>query len=66
MFKVPESDSWCISGYYFMYFLGEGVYIFKVGLIFFINFGYSPEGIETLCADMEVDHTDVRVLMLAW
>ncbi|RZB41286.1 DCN1-like protein 4 isoform B [Glycine soja] len=25
-----------------------------------------PEGIETLCADMEVDHTDVRVLMLAW
>lgn len=25
-----------------------------------------PEGIETLCSDMEVDHTDVRVLMLAW
>ncbi|KAJ7962781.1 Defective in cullin neddylation protein [Quillaja saponaria] len=25
-----------------------------------------PEGIETLCADMEVDHTDVRILMLAW
>ncbi|KAL2338195.1 hypothetical protein Fmac_012641 [Flemingia macrophylla] len=25
-----------------------------------------PDGIETLCADMEVDHTDVRVLMLAW
>ncbi|KHN01285.1 DCN1-like protein 4 [Glycine soja] len=28
--------------------------------------GDCPEGIETLCADMEVDHTDVRVLMLAW
>ncbi|KAG2379724.1 uncharacterized protein HKW66_Vig0165030 [Vigna angularis] len=26
----------------------------------------SPEGIETLCAAMEVNHTDVRVLMLAW
>ncbi|KAK7294000.1 hypothetical protein RJT34_16883 [Clitoria ternatea] len=25
-----------------------------------------PEGIENLCADMEVDHTDVRILMLAW
>ncbi|KAK9922991.1 hypothetical protein M0R45_031427 [Rubus argutus] len=25
-----------------------------------------PEGIERLCSDMEVDHTDVRVLMLAW
>ncbi|KAJ8773913.1 hypothetical protein K2173_009344 [Erythroxylum novogranatense] len=25
-----------------------------------------PEGIEVLCADMEVDHTDVRILMLAW
>ncbi|CAK7336282.1 unnamed protein product [Dovyalis caffra] len=25
-----------------------------------------PEGIETLCSDMEVDHTDVRILMLAW
>ncbi|BAT98615.1 DCN1-like protein 4 isoform X1 [Vigna umbellata] len=25
-----------------------------------------PEGIETLCAAMEVNHTDVRVLMLAW
>ncbi|XP_062008026.1 uncharacterized protein LOC133725025 isoform X2 [Rosa rugosa] len=25
-----------------------------------------PEGIERLCSDMEVDPTDVRVLMLAW
>ncbi|KAB1218779.1 DCN1-like protein 4 [Morella rubra] len=25
-----------------------------------------PEGIETLCSDMEVNHTDVRILMLAW
>eukprot|EP00262_Sarcandra_glabra_P004892 TRINITY_DN16121_c1_g2_i1.p1 TRINITY_DN16121_c1_g2~~TRINITY_DN16121_c1_g2_i1.p1 ORF type:complete len:234 (+),score=35.41 TRINITY_DN16121_c1_g2_i1:163-864(+) len=25
-----------------------------------------PEGIESLCSDLEVDHTDVRVLMLAW
>ncbi|CAL0308628.1 unnamed protein product [Lupinus luteus] len=25
-----------------------------------------PEGIEALCADIEVDHTDVRILMLAW
>ncbi|KAG8643751.1 DCN1-like protein 4 isoform X2 [Manihot esculenta] len=25
-----------------------------------------PEGIENLCLDMEVDHTDVRILMLAW
>ncbi|KAF3976692.1 hypothetical protein ACB098_05G076900 [Castanea mollissima] len=25
-----------------------------------------PEGIEALCSDMEVDHTDVRILMLAW
>ncbi|KAI4331181.1 hypothetical protein MLD38_029391 [Melastoma candidum] len=25
-----------------------------------------PEGIESLCADLEVDHTDVRILMLAW
>uniref|UniRef100_A0A7C8ZTQ8 Defective in cullin neddylation protein n=1 Tax=Opuntia streptacantha TaxID=393608 RepID=A0A7C8ZTQ8_OPUST len=25
-----------------------------------------PEGIEALCSDLEVDHTDVRVLMLAW
>ncbi|KAL5072407.1 hypothetical protein RYX36_011391 [Vicia faba] len=25
-----------------------------------------PEGIEALCADMEIDHTDLRILMLAW
>lgn len=25
-----------------------------------------PEGIERLCSDVEVDHTDVRTLMLAW
>ncbi|KAE8649068.1 DCN1-like protein 5 [Cucumis sativus] len=25
-----------------------------------------PEGIENLCSDIEVDHTDVRILMLAW
>lgn len=25
-----------------------------------------PEGIEHLCTDLEVDHTDVRILMLAW
>ncbi|XXG58932.1 hypothetical protein AAC387_Pa04g1112 [Persea americana] len=25
-----------------------------------------PEGIEQLCSDVEVDHTDVRILMLAW
>ncbi|XP_038712886.1 DCN1-like protein 4 [Tripterygium wilfordii] len=25
-----------------------------------------PEGIEALCSDMEIDHTDVRILMLAW
>ncbi|KAK3021827.1 hypothetical protein RJ639_047182 [Escallonia herrerae] len=25
-----------------------------------------PEGIENLCSDLEVDHTDVRILMLAW
>ena len=26
----------------------------------------SPEGIEALCSDVGVDHTDVRILMLAW
>ncbi|CAI9113905.1 OLC1v1014607C3 [Oldenlandia corymbosa var. corymbosa] len=25
-----------------------------------------PEGIEALCSDLEVDHTDVQILMLAW
>ncbi|XP_027176708.1 DCN1-like protein 4 [Coffea eugenioides] len=25
-----------------------------------------PEGIEALCSDLQVDHTDVRILMLAW
>ncbi|KAI8544226.1 hypothetical protein RHMOL_Rhmol08G0279400 [Rhododendron molle] len=25
-----------------------------------------PEGIESLCSDLEVDHTDIRILMLAW
>ncbi|KAI5660432.1 hypothetical protein M9H77_29225 [Catharanthus roseus] len=25
-----------------------------------------PEGIECLCSDLEVDHTNVRILMLAW
>nr|KAJ0210996.1 hypothetical protein LSAT_V11C400191390 [Lactuca sativa] len=25
-----------------------------------------PEGIEYLCSDLEVEHTDVRILMLAW
>lgn len=25
-----------------------------------------PEGIEALCSDLGVDHTDVRMLMLAW
>lgn len=25
-----------------------------------------PEGIESLCSDLGVDHTDVRILMLAW
>jgi len=49
-----------------MYILGEHVYILNIGSLHFYNFDYSPEGIETLCADMEVDHTDVRILMLAW
>ncbi|PPR96377.1 hypothetical protein GOBAR_AA24290 [Gossypium barbadense] len=31
-----------------------------------IHYLNSPEGIESLCSDMEVDHTDVRILMLAW
>jgi hypothetical protein len=26
----------------------------------------SPEGVEKLCSDVGVDHTDVRILMLAW
>ncbi|KAK8964882.1 hypothetical protein KSP40_PGU003395 [Platanthera guangdongensis] len=26
----------------------------------------SPEGIEAFCSDVEVKHTDVRILMLAW
>ncbi|KAJ8560774.1 hypothetical protein K7X08_022634 [Anisodus acutangulus] len=26
----------------------------------------SPEGIEALCSDLGVDHTNVRILMLAW
>ncbi|KAK9740514.1 hypothetical protein RND81_03G041700 [Saponaria officinalis] len=26
----------------------------------------SPEGIEALCSDVEVDHTNVSILMLAW
>ncbi|XP_072979235.1 uncharacterized protein [Typha angustifolia] len=25
-----------------------------------------PEGIESFCSNVEVDHTDVRILMLAW
>ncbi|MQL77712.1 hypothetical protein Taro_010125 [Colocasia esculenta] len=25
-----------------------------------------PEGIESLCSDIGVDHTDIRILMLAW
>lgn len=25
-----------------------------------------PEGIESLCSELEVDHTDVRILILAW
>ncbi|CAA0813476.1 Domain of unknown function (DUF298 [Striga hermonthica] len=25
-----------------------------------------PEGIEALCSDLEVDYTDIRILMLAW
>ncbi|CAA2952781.1 DCN1 4 [Olea europaea subsp. europaea] len=30
-------------------------------------YSYSrPEGIESLCSDLEVDHTDFRILMLAW
>lgn len=44
----------------------SGVCILKAGLLYFNKFVYSPEGIETLCAAMEVNHTDVRVLMLAW
>ncbi|XP_028113655.1 3-ketoacyl-CoA thiolase A, peroxisomal-like [Camellia sinensis] len=30
------------------------------------QFETMPKGIETLCSDMQVDHTDVRILMLAW
>ncbi|CAK9182527.1 unnamed protein product, partial [Ilex paraguariensis] len=26
----------------------------------------SPEGIEAFCSDLEVDHTNVQILMLAW
>ncbi|KAF8369769.1 hypothetical protein HHK36_032209 [Tetracentron sinense] len=26
----------------------------------------SPEGVKALCSDVKVDHTDVRILMLAW
>ncbi|XP_010537891.1 PREDICTED: DCN1-like protein 4 [Tarenaya hassleriana] len=25
-----------------------------------------PEGVEELCSDLEVSHTDIRILMLAW
>ncbi|CAL5327670.1 unnamed protein product [Camellia sinensis] len=32
----------------------------------FHSYANSPEGIEALCSDLGVDHTDVRILMLAW
>jgi len=35
-------------------------------LIVFFSYWNSPEGIETLCSHLEVPHTDVRILMLAW
>lgn len=35
-------------------------------LIFLLFSCNSPEGIETLCSDVGVDHTDLRILMLAW
>uniref|UniRef100_A0A7N2LPI8 Uncharacterized protein n=1 Tax=Quercus lobata TaxID=97700 RepID=A0A7N2LPI8_QUELO len=38
-------------------------FIIDLKLVYFQSF---PEGIEALCSDMEVDHTDVRILMLAW
>ncbi|KAK7265131.1 hypothetical protein RJT34_32747 [Clitoria ternatea] len=34
---------------------------YAVGLVL-----VSPEGIEALCKDVNVEHTDVRMLILAW
>lgn len=43
---------------------------FRTGISNFLQFSplcpNSPEGIEALCSDMSVEHTDVRILMFAW
>lgn len=34
--------------------------------LYFFVWLVSPEGIEALCKDVNVDHTDIRMLILAW
>lgn len=43
--------------------LRKDFYVISDIIIYYLN---SPEGIESLCSDIEVSHTDVRILMLAW
>lgn len=50
---------------FLLYFLRKFWHAFMT-YKYLLAFMSSPEGIERLCSDMEVDHTDVRVLMLAW
>ncbi|KAL2249537.1 UNVERIFIED_CONTAM: DCN1-like protein 4, partial [Sesamum indicum] len=38
----------------------------KIECLMLLILLHSPEGIEALCSDLEVDYTDVRILMLAW
>ncbi|KAJ6958296.1 DCN1-like protein 4 [Populus alba x Populus x berolinensis] len=50
--------------------LGIIEHAFQTGISNFLQCSHlrpnSPEGIEALCSDMNVEHTDVRILMFAW
>lgn len=43
-----------------------GLFVLSYGGVLIFLVCNSPEGVEKLCSDLNVEHTDVRVLMLAW
>ncbi|THG07983.1 hypothetical protein TEA_020054 [Camellia sinensis var. sinensis] len=50
----------------YLYWILTGLWYVIWYVVWYFCIRTRPEGIEALCSDLEVDHTDVRILMLAW
>ncbi|KAD3642071.1 hypothetical protein E3N88_31295 [Mikania micrantha] len=60
-YKSDVAKHTCIFGMTASPIFGRGASISSLETLML-----SPEGVEKLCSDLSVEHTDARVLMLAW